>query len=84
MMDVDPNVTAFVDLVVNDAAFRSAISSGNKQTIMTALADPTRSFTLTPEEVEAAADALYNAGNLGQLSHLEEILSHQPTGTRGN
>ena len=83
-MAVDANVTRFVDLVVHEPEFRAAISSGNGETIQAALADPRWSFTLSAGEREAAAAALLSAGNLGAISHLEEILSHQLVDSRGN
>jgi hypothetical protein len=83
-LEVHANVTRFVELVVNDSVFRAEISSGNKERIKAALQDPNWAFTLSPQEAEAAADALIRAGNLGSLSNLEEILSHNLIGIRGN
>jgi hypothetical protein len=83
-MAVDPNVTRFVDLVVNAPEFRAAISSGDRETIKAALLDDRWELTLSANEIEAAADALLKAGNLSSISNLEEVLSHQPIGSRFN
>ena len=83
-MAVDPNLTKFVDLVVNDADFRAAISSGDRERITAALADPHRELTLSAGERDAAATALIAAGNLGTMSALEGVLSHRPIGVTMN
>lgn len=77
-MAVDLNLTQFVDLVVNDGGFREAISSGHKDTIKAALADPQRALTLSAVELDAAANALYDAKDkLGDMSALARALSHR-------
>ena len=76
-MAVDQNLTKFIELVVNSAAFRAAISSGDKDTIRAALADPQRDLTLSAAELDAATDALYKANDkLGNMSALARALSH--------
>ena len=83
-MGVDLNVTIFLDHVVNEPEFRAAISSGNEERIKETLADRRWLLELSADEIDAAARALVNAGNLGNISHLEEILSHSKINFRGN
>jgi hypothetical protein len=82
-MAVDPNVSRFLDLATNDPAFRAEITSRDKQRITDAFKAAT-GFSLTDQEIEAAANVLMAVGDFGSFSHLEEILSHLPVGIRGN
>lgn len=83
-MGVDLNVTLFIDHVVNQREFRDAISSNDEKRIKEALRDPQWRLELSEPEIDAATKALLSAGNLGNISHLEEILSHNQINFRGN
>ena len=83
-MGVDLNVTLFVDHVVNQREFRDAISSHDEKRIKDALRDPQWRLELSEIEIDAATRVLLGVENLGNISHLEEILSHHKINFRGN
>lgn len=84
-MGVDLNVTIFLDHVVNQPDFRTAISSGEPDKIMAALRDQRWKLNLSDDEIVAATRVLVSAQkNLSAISNLEEILSHSQINFRGN
>lgn len=85
MSVVDPNITQFIDLAINDPEFRGHLDSEDRDRILGALGSA-NGFSLTDAEKEAAADAwlAMDTNDRSALGGLESALSHFPVRTLGN
>ena len=83
-MAVDPNITNFLELVVNNRDFRAAISTQDPEKIKAAFKSAEGFTDLSEEEIDAAANALATVKPMQNLSNLQASLSHLDPRILGN